>query len=261
MISARHGAARCLSWLLASAWLVFSSVSFCADLPPSPTPHYVYDGAGWLSAGTFATVDARLQAYERESSSQLVVAIFPAIPEGAEMLDFSQRVFEKWKPGQAGKDNGVILFIFAADKKLRILTGYGMEGVLPDARCKQIIEEVITPKLKKGLREEAVTSGLEAIIGATKGEYKGSGKTRLDHKRINIDPGTVFFIIMIAIFLLDRFLRGKDVILNGRGAWHDDSWTGGGGGWGGGGFSGGGGGGGFSGGGGSSGGGGASGGW
>lgn len=256
MTSARHGAPRCLAWLIAGWWLAFSAAGFSADLPASPAPHYIYDGAGWLGAGAFATVDARLQAYERESSSQLVVAIFPAIPQDAEMLDFSQKVFEKWKPGQAGKDNGAILFIFAADKKLRIQTGYGLEGVLPDARCKQIIDEVITPRLKSGQREEAVKTGVEAIIAATKGEYQGTGKTQMDHKAMNIDPDTIIFLIVIAIVILNAYRRGKDVILNGRGAWHGDSWSSGGGG-----FSSGGGGGGFSGGGGSSGGGGASGGW
>lgn len=234
-------------------WTLFLTVApMAAALPPSPSPHYVLDEAGWLERPAFQTLDARLQAYERETSSQLLVAIFKAVPQDAEMVDFSQRVFEAWKPGQAGKDNGAILFVFAADRKLRIHTGYGLEGALPDARCKQIIEEVITPLLRQGQREAAILSGTDAIIAATKGEYTGTGRTNLDGRR---QPGFPTILIIILILFVIAFfskLRGNpDVIITHGGSRH--------GGWGGGGFSGGGGG--FSGGGGSSGGGGASGGW
>lgn len=115
-----------------------------------------------------------LDAYERETSSQLLVAIFKAVPQEAEMVDFSQGVFEAWKPGLAGKDNGAILFVFAADRKLRIHTGNGLEGALPDARCKQIIEEVITPLLREGRREDAI----RAAEAQTSGEIRVVVTTR-----------------------------------------------------------------------------------
>ena len=235
-----------------------------ATVPPSPKPHYVLDEAAWLGAGAFRDLDARLQAYERETSSQLVVAIFKRVPPDAEMVEYSQRVFEAWKPGQEGRDNGVMLFAFAEDRKLRIHTGYGMEGVLPDAVCKRIISETIAPKLRSGDREGAIRSGVEAVIAATKGEYVGTGKTNLDRRDISIPLPVLIIAVIIAISIY-RTIRDRhsDVIITRRGSRHDD-W----GGWGGGGWSGGsgggswgGGGGGFSGGGGSSGGGGASGGW
>jgi uncharacterized protein len=244
--------------LLALAfWSCFLTVN--AAVPASPKPRYVFDEAGWLSRPAFQTLDSRLEAYERETSSQLLVAIFKAVPQDAEMVDFSQQVFEEWKPGQKGKDNGAILFVFAADRKLRIHTGYGLEGVLPDARCKQIIEEVIAPLLRESRREDAITRGVEAIISATKGEYTGSGRTNLDGREKQDIPlvGILFWIVvMIAVWFQVR--RGQDVIISGGGSRHG-GW--GGGGFSGGGWSGGGGGGGFSGGGGRSGGGGASGGW
>ncbi|MCU0777513.1 MAG: TPM domain-containing protein [Akkermansiaceae bacterium] len=246
-----------LQWLLVSWGVVLTGIA--AAVPPSPSPRYVLDEAGWLGPAAFRELDSRLQAYERETSSQLLVAIFKALPQDAEMVDFSQRVFEAWKPGQAGKDNGAILLVFAADRKLRIHTGYGLEGVLPDARCKQIIEEVITPLLREGRREDAMLRGTEAIIAATKGEYTGSGRTNLDGREKQDIPlvGILFWIVvMIAVWFQVR--RGQDVIISGGGSRHG-GW--GGGGFSGGGWSGGGGGGGFSGGGGRSGGGGASGGW
>lgn len=248
------------SWLRAFVcWSVFLTIAAAATVPPSPSPRYVLDEAGWLGSSAFRALDARLQANERETSSQLLVAIFKAVPQDAEMVDFSQRVFEAWKPGQAGKDNGAILFVFAADRKLRIHTGYGLEGALPDARCKQIIEDVIAPLLREGRREDAIIRGVEAMIAATKGEYTGSGSTNLDGRDKQDIPlvGILFWIVvMIAVWYQVR--RGQDVIISGGGSRHG-GW--GGGGFSGGGWSGGGGGGGFSGGGGRSGGGGASGGW
>ena len=242
-----------LSHFLAVLWLTIPWLATADELPNSPEPRYVYDEAGWLSPSTFNSLDARLKAYERETSSQLVVAIFPKIPERDDLLGFSQKVFEHWKPGQADKDNGAILFIFAADRKLRIHTGYGMEGVLPDARCKQIIDDVITPHLKSGKRNEAITKGVDAIIAATKGEYIGTGRTNLDSKDKGIPPQLIIIAVAV-LWSLFSMWRNKDTIITGDGSSHDgwDSWGGGGwggggGSWGGGGF---GGGGGFSGGGG-----------
>ena len=252
---------RRLLQLITCLWLAVPWFADGKDLPISPTPHYIHDEAGWLSASNFKSLDARLQAFERESSSQLLVAIFPRIPERKDLLGFSQEVFEHWNPGQAGKDNGAILFIFAADRKLRIQTGYGMEGVLPDARCKQIIDDVITPYLKAGNRNEAVTKGIDAMISAAKGEYVGTGRTNLDSKRKN-PPFQLIIIVIAVLWGLISMWRNKDTVITGDG-YNDGGWGSSGGGWGGGFGSGGsfGGGGGFSGGGGSSGGGGASGGW
>ncbi len=234
-------------------------------LPASPEPRYVVDDAGWLTPAEFQGLDNKLKNFERETSSQFVVAIFRRIPPDEELFDFSQRLYQSWEPGGAEKENGAIFLIFADDRKMRIHTGYGMEGVLPDARCKQIIEDIVAPKLRQGNRDAAVNSGVDAMIAAAKGEYIGDGRTRLDGNQggaggwlpMLLIVGFFGFIILHGIWTGSFTLA--DVIFSMLGA----SRGGGGGGssgWGGGG-SGSGGGGGFSGGGGSSGGGGASGGW
>jgi len=231
-------------------------------IPPSPSPYYIYDGAHWLGERDFRYLDDRLKTYERETSSQLLVAIFPKIPDGGELFDFSQHVFEAWKPGLKGKDNGAIFFIFAADHKVRIHTGRGLEGVLPDARCKQIIENTVVPLLRKQDTTGAVTEGVRAIMDAAKGEYKGTGTTQLDGKKGH--PGNPLLVIVIAVIVLGFVVRfpglffqlATNIVFSSLGS-SSGSWGGGGGG-----FSGGGGdSGGFSGGGGDSGGGGASGSW
>ena len=268
MTGARHRPALLavlLAWLVGMAWFVQGAV----PLPPSPTPNYIRDDAGWLGTGEFLRLDGKLKDFERETSSQIVVAIFPKIPDGEELFDFSQRLFEAWKPGQADKDNGAIFLVFADDRKMRIHTGFGLEGVLPDARCKQIIADVVAPLLRQGNREAAINAGVDAMIAAAKGEYTGTGKTRLDGDGRKGKPNSqawIFGLVIVGFILMRLFtarsFTAADIIFSMMGAsrgsgggWGDG---GSGGGWGGGGGSDGGG---FSGGGGDSGGGGASGGW
>ncbi len=232
-------------------------------LPPSPSPHFVRDEAHWLSSSAFQALDQKLEAFERDTTSQVIVAIFPKIPEGEELFDFSQRLFEAWKPGQKGKDNGALLLIFSAEHQMRIHTGFGMEGVLPDARCKQIIFDLIAPQLRKGNREAAIDAGVDAMIASAKGEYQGTGKTHREGQngKGRTSDGLAHYLIpaifvIIVLLKLRRALRGR----SGGGFYG----RGNGGGWSSGGFSdgsGSSGGGGFSGGGGDSGGGGSSGKW
>ena len=68
--------------------------------------------------------------------------------DGEPIEDFAERAFEAWKVGRAGLDDGVVLFVFADDRTVRIEVGYGLEPVLPDAICSRIITERITPLLK-----------------------------------------------------------------------------------------------------------------
>jgi len=247
----------CSMMLLAWLGCLAPEVRAANPLPTSPAPHYIRDDAKWLGPGAFQSLDEKLKNFERETSSQIVVAIFPNIPEGEELFDFSQRLYESWKPGQKGQDNGAIFLVFAADRKMRIHTGFGMEGVLPDARCKQIIEDVVAPQLREGNREAAINAGVDAMIAAAKGEYQGTGRTRLDGQEQPGGGPVLIFILLVFGFIILRLISSGaltvgDVIFTILGASR-----GSGGGW----SSGGGGGGGFSGGGGSSGGGGASGGW
>ena len=254
---------RLLIWLGCSLSLA-PPLRAATPLPPSPSPHFVRDEAHWLSPNAFQALDQKLETFERDTTSQVVVAIFPKIPDGEELFDFSQRLFEAWKPGQKSKDNGALLLIFSAERQMRIHTGLGMEGVLPDARCKQIISDLIAPQLRKGNREAAINAGVDAMIASAKGEYQGTGKTHREGQngKGRTSDGLAHYLIpaifwIIVLLQLRRALRGRSGgVFYSRG--NGGGWSSGGGGSGGGSSSGGGG---FSGGGGDSGGGGSSGKW
>ncbi|MGO9585811.1 MAG: TPM domain-containing protein [Limisphaerales bacterium] len=236
---------------------------FAAEVIPPPPAAYFNDYASVVSPGTLAQLNQTLENFERQSSEQIVVAVFPKMQSDSSIDDYAVRVFRSWQVGQKDKNNGAVLFVFVQDHKMFLEVGYGLEGVLPDALCKRIIDEQIAPRFKAGDFDGGLTAGVQAILAATRGEYKGTGTTVAEHLEHLIQAFPAIFAIAILILIILVFIRGGNL---GRGY---SVWTigsgGSSGGWGGGysgggGFSGGGGGG-FSGGGGSCGGGGAGGGW
>jgi|SRR5579859_4044414 len=228
------------------------------EVIPPPPAAYFNDYAHVASSATAAQLNRTLEDFERTSSDQIVVAIFPKMQSDSSIDDYTVRVARSWQVGQKGKNNGAVLFVFVQDHKMFLEVGYGLEGVLPDALCKRIIDEEITPRFRAGDFDGGLTAGVQAILAAVKGEYRGNGTTVAEHVRHveSISPIIVILAVLLLIFIFSIFVRGG-FLGAGYSVW---TMSGGGssGGWSGGGF---GGGGGFSGGGGSFGGGGAGGGW
>jgi uncharacterized protein len=243
--------------------LLFGFRLFAAEVIPPPPAAYFNDYAHAVSAGTATQLNQTLEDFERQSSDQIVVAVFPKMQSESSIEDYTVRVARSWQAGQKGKNNGAVLFVFVQEHKMFLQVGYGLEGVLPDALCKRIIDEQITPRFKAGDFDGGLTAGVRAVIAATKGEYKGTGATVSDSRppHGSSSPFLGFgFIVLIVIIVF--FARGSGMFF----PWLLLSSSGSSRGWGGGGFSSGsggfsGGGGGFSGGGGSFGGGGAGGSW
>jgi uncharacterized protein len=229
-------------------------------MPPAPA-QYFNDYANVVSPATASQLNQTLEDFERQTSEQILVAIFPKMQSDSSIEDYTVRVARAWKVGQKDQNNGAVLFVFVKDHKMFIAVGYGLEAVLPDALCKRIIDEQISPRFKAGDFDGGLTAGVQSILAATKGEYKGTGTTVADSRSSNGSGPSIFKIVLIVVFVIIIFsARGSGMFL----PWLLLSSSGSNRGFGGGGFSGGGGfggGGGFSGGGGSFGGGGAGGSW
>ncbi len=175
-----------------------SSECYALDIPDRPAS-YVNDYAQLLSSSAKARLEEKLMAFEKETSNQVVVAIFKSL-EGGSLEDFSIKLAEKWKIGTQKNDNGVILLIFKDDRDLRIEVGYGLEGALPDATCKMIIENEIVPAFKAGDFDGGVSKAVSAILQATKGEYKPDKKVSTDS--FMEKNGWFFYLVMILYFFL-----------------------------------------------------------
>jgi len=214
-------------------------------------------------------LDAKLRAFDEQTSSQIVVAVFPELPSPS-LEDFTIRTAQSWRVGRKKLDNGVVLFVFVKDRKTRIEVGYGLEGALPDATAKQIISDVLLPHFRQGDYAGGLEAAIDAMMAATRGEYKAEPRSTAP-ARVPYPSWVVllFVLFFVVIPIWRRAKRGPRTYH--RRGWDTPWWWGsggGGGGWGSGGFGGGGfggggggGGGGFSGGGGGFGGGGASGSW
>ena len=161
--------------------LAFAAPGLALEVPPPPKTR-VTDKTGTLTAGQLSNLERGLAEFEQKTSNQIVVLIIPTL-EGGSLEDFSVRLAEKWKPGQKGKDNGVILLIVKNDRKLRIEVGYGLEGALPDVLAGTIIRNDIAPRFRKGDFYGGILAGLRGIAAATRGEYKAAPTRRRGRRR------------------------------------------------------------------------------
>ena len=239
--------------ILAYLFLLTFSIQAAEVLPPAPK-QYFNDYAHVVSATTADQLNRKLEQFERDSSDQILVAIYPKMQSDSSIEDYTVRLAQSWKVGQKGRDNGAVLFVFIQDRKLYIQVGYGLEGALPDALAKRIIETEIKPGFRNGDYAGGLTAGVDAILAAVRGEYQGTGTTVAEHNRSGAGPAVVLLIVVaiFALFFLAALRRSSRA---GYRRGYGGGWIIGGGGWTGGGWGGGGGGGGFSGGGFSSGGG------
>lgn len=234
--------------------------AFAAEVIPPVPAQYFNDYANVVPPGTRQQLNQTLENFERQTSSQILVAIYPRMQSDSSIEDYTVRVAQAWKVGRQKQDNGAVLFVFVQDHKLYLQVGYGLEGALPDALCKRIIDDEITPRFRNGDFAGGLTAGVNAILAAAKGEYKGTGQTVADTRSHGFNPQLLFFLIIVGFIILSLLSprRRRRGFFYSSGGWGSGGgWSGGGGGFSGGGFSGGG----FSGGGGSFGGGGAGGSW
>lgn len=242
-----------------------------ANLPPKPA-NFVTDEAHVLRPDTVTQLENELREYQAATGHEIL--LYVAQTTGSEPLEtYTVDAAENWKAGRKGKDDGAVLFVFMRDHRVRIEVGYGLEGRLPDARAKQIVDEKIVPALKAGDPDSAVAAGVSAILATVSPDSKvaqspsvaASSSGSSDSDSSGFWVGLLFVVLLVVVtVLLTRGLAKSGARRSASGAFSSGwifgpgfGWGGGGGGFGGGGF----GGGGFSGGGGSFGGGGASGSW
>jgi uncharacterized protein len=233
-------------------------------LPPPPAA-YFNDYANLVSASDARRLDAKLRRFAQETSTQVVVAVFKSLPSPS-LEDFTVRAAQAWRVGRKDWDNGAILFVFVDDRRMRIETGYGLEGALPDQLAARILDLEVRPRFRAGDWAGGLEAGIDGILAATRGEYKPPPPKKTG----GVPLVAILIILCFVVLLLWLASQGARHMPTGRtydrrGPRRDSSYWGGGS-WGGGGWSSGGGGGslgggGFSGGGGSFGGGGASSSW
>ena len=199
---------RTLCSIVVGLYVLLISHSFAAEVIPPKPDGYFNDYAGVVSKEAASRFNEQLAQLERETSDQVVVAVFPKMQIDSDIADYTQRVAQAWGVGQKERRNGVVLFVFIQDRKMFIQVGYGLEGALPDATAFDITERHIKPLLRTGNYEAGLATGIDLICKAIRGEYKGSGKTVAEGKGGGAFTGLLPFIIfVIVLFILSRLFR------------------------------------------------------
>src|SRR5215831_7305762 len=210
-------------------------------IPPKPAA-YFNDYAGVVSKEAASRFNEQLAQFERDTSNQVVVAVFPNMQSDSDIADYTQRVAQAWGVGQKERRNGVVLFVFIEDRKMFIQVGYGLEGALPDATAFDITERHIKPLFRAGNYEAGLATGIDLIFKAIRGEYKGSGKTVAERHGIGgaVSGFLPFIIFLFVLMMLSRLFRklggysyswrggGPVFIPSGGGGWSSSSGNGGG---------------------------------
>ena len=219
---------------MTAALLLAALVSLNAAevIPPKPAG-YFNDYANVVSREDALRFNEQLAQFERDTSNQFLVVIFPSFPSESSVEDFAQRTFQEWKVWQDKRNNGVVLFVFVRDHKMWIQTGYGLEGALPDITCREIIANAIAPRFKTGDYTGGLSAGINAVIKATSGEYKGTGKTVAEQRTNSGKSGRgmlIFFIVLIIFLMATRSRRRRGYGYSSFGGPFIGGWSGGGGG-------------------------------
>lgn len=135
--------------------------------PGAPT-NYVTDFANILSEETENQLNAKLQSFDTETSTQIFVATVNSL-EGNDISEYAVELGREWKIGTT-ENNGLLILVAPNERKVWIATGYGLEGIYPDALTQQVIQNNILPRFKEGNYDQGVIAGVDASISIVKGE-------------------------------------------------------------------------------------------
>jgi uncharacterized protein len=194
----RSAAAAALAFLLLAAAAAAQTLNF------PPLTGRVVDDAGILDPATRSALTDKLAALETKTSDQLVVATVKSL-QGTSVEDYSNRLFRAWKLGQAGKNNGVLILIAPNERKVRIEVGYGLEGTLPDAVTKLIIENGIIPRFRANDVAGGITRAVDDVIQALTGdaeEWKRRAAQRPDNNSVVLGSLAVWLIIATILIII-----------------------------------------------------------
>ncbi|WHZ23921.1 MAG: Beta-propeller domains of methanol dehydrogenase type [Nitrospira sp.] len=205
-LMSRAGTVVLVWWL----WLIMVAGLPAAALDVPPLTGRVVDLAHILPPAMAAQLSADLQTHEAKTSNQVAVLIVSSL-EGEPLFDFSHRVATTWKLGVKGTDNGALLLVAIKDRKIRIEVGYGLEGVLTDARSAQIIRNEIVPRFKAGDVPAGITAGVQAILKTIEGTYRAPERPSASPSSSDAF-GNVVFAVMLGV-IVGLFLSRANRVL------------------------------------------------
>lgn len=178
-----------------------------ADIPPQPknANELVYDYAHVIDSANLAVINDSLKSLYHYNKAQVVVLTVNSL-DGMELEDYSLKVLRTWGIGDKEKNNGVLILIKpktgegqSERGQVRIETGYGSEGALPDYVCKKIQTDSMIPAFKENNYGLAVRRAVNVIVPSMKGEYPQEIETLMQDKKKNSLIAVIVYVIVYLI--------------------------------------------------------------
>jgi uncharacterized protein len=178
-------------------FLMIAASVWAQDIPAKPDG-YVLDLSGKLQAEEKTTLEQKLRGYADSTSTQFAVVIVPST-QGSDPYDYAISIGKTWGVGQKGKNNGVVILIASEDRKIRIVTGRGIEDVLPDAICKRIINRILKPALKRDAYYEGLNEATTEMMQRASGQFQAEEE--------DVPTGVPVFLIVFLFFVIINIIR------------------------------------------------------
>ncbi len=197
-------------FLIITVFTCLTAISV-AQIPDRPVPpRLVNDFANILSAEETEHLEDTLVGFANRTSTQIVVVTVPDL-EGYDPGDFAFKLGEKWGVGQKDKDNGIVVLVKPKQGNSKgqvfIATGYGLEGVLPDAIVNStVIDYEMIPRFRENDYFGGITSGIKVIMDITAGEYTADQyqQQRAQNKEAGFIPAIIIFILVFVFMIRGR---------------------------------------------------------
>lgn len=165
----------------------------------------VNDLAEMIDERAERSLEATLEQLESDTGAQLVVLTIPSL-DGAVLEDYALAVASTWQLGRKDHDDGVLLLVAKAERRIRIEVGYGLEGAIPDVTAKRIIDGIMTPRFREGDFTGGITEASTAMAGLIRGEAvelpDGASRSMGDAPLASKLAAIAIFAVVIGTFSL-----------------------------------------------------------
>jgi uncharacterized protein len=199
-------------------FLLFPLIISAQDFPASPNPpRLVNDFAGALSESEISSLEQKLVAFNDTASTQISIVIIHSVGV-YDISDYAFKLGDKWGIGRKEKNNGALILVALDDHKVFIATGYGLEGAIPDALAKRIVETQIRPEFKQGNYYAGLDQATDTMIKLASGEYKADDVTN-NIRATQFAPVIILLIIIFFVFFFKVRSARSYASMNGMSFW------------------------------------------
>ena len=200
--STKNMANKLLSYIILTAYfLITTTNAFTQDIPAKPNPpRLVNDFVMKLSPTELSSLEQKLKIYADTTSTQIAIVIVKTTGD-SDPYDYAIKIAKDWGVGQKDKNNGLVLLWATETRKLRIVTGRGMEATITDAVSKRIINTILKPYFQAGQFYQGLDVATSEIMKRASGEFEAEPE----------EEGSIIpFLIIILVVIIILYIIGRN---------------------------------------------------